>query len=316
MAFVSSGCVLALPSSCATHRNVICMRSAKRRQSSKGQSNRSQKQSGGRVENTSEPAPQAEAAFAEEALPMSRPLPLSDDEETLEITNKAKLRLPDAPAAIVGDSTRRRRRRKQSAVDNDQEVAQDDRDAEVGVDMSPDQQREEEIQKLTEEFRKGNPELSDDLKREIEKDPDFLLQAGKAVGKYDLTAALIGVGKPNKQGIYVLPYLQSGHVLLLLVVLLGAFVYYPGFPLTELDESVAEMLRRGLAATFTVNSFFAVFAYSEAKKRDQPQLFWALKTALLGWLALTELRNNAATAAEMEMTSRKKKKGKKQKKTE
>ena len=44
---------------------------------------------------------------------------------------------------------------------------------------------------------------------------------------------MIGRGLPNKAGVYTLPYLQSGHILLLAVLLLCATVTYPGFPLTQ-----------------------------------------------------------------------------------
>lgn len=119
------------------------------------------------------------------------------------------------------------------------------------------------------------------------------MQTGNPQGEYDLASAIIGTGRPNKQGIYLLPYLQSGHVLLLIVVLVCAFVYYPGFPLTELEENIREGLKKGLAATYVLNAALAVLAYRDAKKRGQPQLFWSLKTAFLGNLALRELRINA-----------------------
>ena len=54
---------------------------------------------------------------------------------------------------------------------------------------------------------------------------------------YDATARLIGRGLPNKAGAYLLPYLQSGHMLLLGVLLLSSSISYPGFPLTEVRDS-------------------------------------------------------------------------------
>lgn len=50
---------------------------------------------------------------------------------------------------------------------------------------------------------------------------------------YDATARIIGRGLPNKAGAYTLPYLQTGHMLLLGVLLLSSSISYPGFPLTE-----------------------------------------------------------------------------------
>ena len=52
---------------------------------------------------------------------------------------------------------------------------------------------------------------------------------------YDWTARLIGRGLPNKAGVYLLPYLQTGHMLLIGVLLLCSFVSYPGFPLTQVS---------------------------------------------------------------------------------
>lgn len=133
---------------------------------------------------------------------------------------------------------------------------------------------------------------------ELEKDPDYLVQTGNPSGEYDLASAIIGSGRPNEQGVYVLPYLQSGHILLLLVILVCTFVYYPGFPLTELEDPVREGLKRGLCVTFLVNGGLAVKAFAEAKRRGQPAVFWAGKAALLGYLALRELRVNAPVQKE------------------
>ena len=45
---------------------------------------------------------------------------------------------------------------------------------------------------------------------------------------YDMTARLIGRGVASTGGAYLLPYLQSGHMLLLGVLLLCSIVSYPG----------------------------------------------------------------------------------------
>ena len=55
--------------------------------------------------------------------------------------------------------------------------------------------------------------------------------------KYDWTARFIGRGLPNKAGVYLLPYLQSGHMLLLGVLFLSSLISYPGFPLTEVRRT-------------------------------------------------------------------------------
>lgn len=150
------------------------------------------------------------------------------------------------------------------------------------------------IRKLTSAYRTGG-EDAQQLIDEIEKDPDFMFRTKDPEGEYDITSAIIGTGRPNKQGVYVLPYLQSGHILLLLVVLLATFVYYPGFPLTELDDTVRVSLKRGLLLTYGLNSVLAVLAFRDAKKRGQPPAFWSLKTALLGNIAFNELRRNTGT---------------------
>lgn len=148
------------------------------------------------------------------------------------------------------------------------------------------------IRRLTKAYRQGG-DAAQELITEIEKNPDYMIQTGNPKGEYDLTSAIIGSGRPNQQGLYILPYLQSGHLLLLTIILVAANVYYPGFPLTEADEGVREGLKRGLALVAVANSVLAVFAYRSAKRRDQPAFFWALKTAFLGDLAFGELRRNA-----------------------
>lgn len=64
---------------------------------------------------------------------------------------------------------------------------------------------------------------------------------------------------------YVLPYLQNSHLIGLLVILLCAYVYYPGFPLTELSDDTRNILQKGLLVTFTVNSVLCIQAYIDAK---------------------------------------------------
>jgi hypothetical protein len=258
--------------------------------------------------------------------PLAPPLEAEDVLEdpgldAIPVMSEARLRLPDAPMAAIEGVTRRRRRRKAATGDDD---GSDDAGEEAGMDgasftagqvasdgknrrgpgtskaekADPEQVALDAVRQLTEEFRKGNVEATSQLMREIEKDPDYMFQTGNATNEYDMAAALIGTGRPNKQGIYVLPYLQSGHILLLLVVLLCAFVYYPGFPLTELDDEIREWLKRGLSLTYGVNAVLAAFAYRAAKLRSQPPPFWAAKTAFLGGLAFQELRSNVLLDSE------------------
>ena len=45
---------------------------------------------------------------------------------------------------------------------------------------------------------------------------------------YDNTARILGRGTASQGGAYLLPYLQSGHILLLGVLLLASTISYPG----------------------------------------------------------------------------------------
>ena len=106
---------------------------------------------------------------------------------------------------------------------------------------------------------------------------------------YDLTARLIGRGLPNKAGIYLLPYLQTGHLLLLGTLLLCSLVSYPGFPLTEVPEEYRNIILQGIAITYVVNLAAAVYARGIAERKGESPAFWFGKVFLLGGLALDEL---------------------------
>jgi len=106
---------------------------------------------------------------------------------------------------------------------------------------------------------------------------------------YDLTARLIGRGLPNKTGAYLLPYLQSGHMILILVLLLSTFVTYPGFPLTQVPEEYRELLRQGFLIAYAINAACAVYSIGISQSKEQPVVFWCAKIFLLGGLALGEL---------------------------
>ncbi|CAN8072605.1 unnamed protein product [Agarophyton chilense] len=220
---------------------------------------------------TDSPSPRASDAS-------TSPSPFQDG---LPVANEARLRLPDL------NSTSRRRRRKPLQKPAEQ----------------PRQEREvmatDAVQRLTAAYRAGGAEAKKVID-ELEKDPDFFLQTGNAKGEYDFASALIGTGRPNRQGIYVLPYLQSGHLLLLGIILLISLIYYPGFPLTEVNEETRNLLKKGLALVGAFNGILAAFAYRAAKVRAQPAAFWALKTAFLGNLAFNELRTNAPIVKDSE----------------
>lgn len=106
---------------------------------------------------------------------------------------------------------------------------------------------------------------------------------------YDWTARLIGRGLPNKAGAYLLPYLQTGHMLLLGVLLLSALISYPGFPLTEVPDAYRGLLLQGVGLIFLVNAATAVYSRGIAAKKQEPVGFWTLKCLIFGGLALGEL---------------------------
>ena len=107
--------------------------------------------------------------------------------------------------------------------------------------------------------------------------------------EYDATARIIGRGLPNKAGAYVLPYLQTGHSLLLIVLLISSLISYPGFPLTEVPDEYRALLLRGLGLTYVINAAAAAYSIGIAQKKGEPVGFWVAKVFLLGGLALGEL---------------------------
>jgi len=107
--------------------------------------------------------------------------------------------------------------------------------------------------------------------------------------EYDYTARIIGRGLPNKAGAYPLPYLQSGHMLLVGVLLLCSLISYPGFPLTTVPAEYRGLLLQGLGITYLFNAACAVYARGIAEAKQEPVAFWTVKVFLLGGLALGEL---------------------------
>lgn len=221
----------------------------------------------------------------ETSMPMDAPtpLPLDADDTVAKMGEESpRLSLPDIPKSSMRGA--RRRRRKQPATAGTPEVVDPFKEQEV-LPTS-------EIERLTQAYRKGG-EAARELLSKIEVEPNYMFQSGQAKGEYEMAAAIIGTGRPNKQGVFVQPYLQSSHMVLLGVILLGTYVYYPGFPLTSGSEELREMCRTALAIVFSVNAALAVYAFGDARRRGQPPFFWAAKVALLGNIALQELRGNA-----------------------
>lgn len=118
--------------------------------------------------------------------------------------------------------------------------------------------------------------------------------SSKSANEYDPLAALLGQGRRTGwlNGALLGPYLQNAHLVGLGVTLLCAFAYDEHFPLTALDEHLRVAIRKALLVTFVVNAVLVVVAAREARARNQPVLFWTMKTMLLGGLALHELQTN------------------------
>ena len=100
---------------------------------------------------------------------------------------------------------------------------------------------------------------------------------------------LLGRGLPNKAGAYYLPYIQSGHMLLLGVLFLCSLISYPGFPLTEVPDAYKSILLQGIGITFLINAGTAFYARGIAEAKGEPVLFWMFKCVVFGGLALGEL---------------------------
>jgi len=134
----------------------------------------------------------------------------------------------------------------------------------------------------------------------VDAEPDykFAAAAERRRGTYDLDSALLGEGSPNKQGVYLTPYIQTGHVIALLVFGLAAFVDYPGFPLTEGTDVQRGVIKVGLAAAAVNNAIAVALIRGEAAARGQLVGLWAAKAVVLGGLARKELKENAAVVGE------------------
>lgn len=86
-----------------------------------------------------------------------------------------------------------------------------------------------------------------------------------------------------------MPYLQTGHGILVVVSLLAAFVYSPGNPLTEFPPEIRTFLQQGLLVVYGINSILAGRAFFVAKEKHLPGFFWLVKTFLFGGVAFYEV---------------------------
>ena len=104
--------------------------------------------------------------------------------------------------------------------------------------------------------------------------------------EYDIIPSIFGSGKLLNIPV---PYLQTGHGILLIVTLLSALVYAPGNPLTEFPAEIRNFLKQGLSVTYSINTVLAVNAFFKAKAKNLPAIFWAAKCFLLGGVAFFEI---------------------------
>jgi hypothetical protein len=104
--------------------------------------------------------------------------------------------------------------------------------------------------------------------------------------EYDIIPSIFGSGKLLNIPV---PYLQTGHGMLLLISLLSGFVYSPGNPLTAFPPEIREFIRTGLFVVYSINAVLAVQAFFNAKGKNLPGIFWAVKTLLLGGVAYYEV---------------------------
>lgn len=232
----------------------------------------------------------------------------SDDteEEELPVSNEARLKLPDLSSTTSG-VRRKRKPRSFSKTTSGARLGSGEESSVEEVAAAASELSFDEVRNLTTAYQLGD-EGRQQLIDEIEKEPDFVMKTKKK--EYDLTSAIFGRGQPNKQGVYVLPYLQSAHLVLTGVAALVAFVYYPGFPLTESSDEVRDVIKKAIGVTYAFNAFLGVLAYKAAGLRGQPRLFWALKTLALGELAFGELRRNTSLLEDEASTLRRKEKRK------
>jgi len=106
--------------------------------------------------------------------------------------------------------------------------------------------------------------------------------------EYTIVNALLGERAKSFLAIPSGP-LQVGHFIGALVIILMAFVEYPGFPLTNLPTQLRGALQGGLATVYFVNALIAVVSVFKAKERGQPVSLWIVKCFTVGGIAYDQL---------------------------
>ena len=104
--------------------------------------------------------------------------------------------------------------------------------------------------------------------------------------EYDIIPSIFGSGKLLNIPV---PYLQTGHGILLITSLLSGFVYAPGNPLTSFPIEIRQFIQQGVFVVYSINVVLAVQAYFRAREKNLPAAFWAAKVFLLGGVSLYEV---------------------------
>ena len=146
---------------------------------------------------------------------------------------------------------------------------------------------EEKKQKEIDDAKKIDRSNPDEYLRVLQLNPFADSDDAMFLDEYDILPSIFGSGKIL--GIPV-PFLQTGHGILLLTTLLAGFVYAPGNPLTEFPIEIRNFLKQGLAVTYAINTVLAVLAAINAKSKNLPVIFWALKTFLVGGVSYYEIQ--------------------------
>lgn len=146
-----------------------------------------------------------------------------------------------------------------------------------------DQKLREEAEKPQKKVDRSNVEEYD---RVLQLNPFADADDELFLAEYDIIPSIFGTGK--LLGIPI-PFLQSGHGMLLLVTCLAAFVYAPGNPLTEFPPEIRSFLRQGLGVAYSINFVLAIQAFFIAKSKNLPGLFWGAKCFVLGGVAFYEV---------------------------
>lgn len=120
--------------------------------------------------------------------------------------------------------------------------------------------------------------------------------------EYTTVSALLGERAKLFLGLPTGP-LQVGHFIGALVIVLMAFIDYPGFPLTNLPSPLRGALQGGLGSVYTINFVLTLLAILKAGERGQPALLWIGKVLTVGGLAFDQL-TQLPTLDEMENRKR------------